>query len=50
MQAESSTAVSVLLSDHCSEMGTLYLKVGKEKMGGPTLGINYNVSKNLDLP
>ena len=35
---------------HCSKMGTLYHKAGKEKMGVPTLGTNYNISKHLDLP
>ena len=35
---------------HCSKTATLYRKAGKEKMGVPTLGTNYNISKHLDLP
>lgn len=35
---------------HCSKTGTPYCKAGKEKMGVPTLGTNYNISKNLHLP
>lgn len=50
MQADPILLLVPFCLHHCSKTGTPYRKAGKEKMGVPTLGTNYNISKNLDLP